>query len=274
MSLSHRMIQRAPRPGLRGLVDRLSAYRADGTGSANSRQAARPVLPLIVNFGPGYDIALGSGAASRHEAGFVAGLFAGPVNILTPAGAESVQVDLTPLGAACFWGGAGADLAGRMAGLDDMIGAEGARLRDRLAATDDWWLRLDLAEAFVAGRLRHRPSAAVLHACRRITRAGGDLRIGVLADEIGWSRRHLANRFRAEIGTTPKLLARLIRFDRAQRLSRGGSSGGWADIAAACGFTDQAHLVREFRALAGDSPGAWHHANRSAQVTKPQDGGR
>ena len=82
-------------------------------------------------------------------------------------------------------------------------------------------------------------------------------RIGALAERLDCSRRHLVSKFHEEIGLPPKTVARIIRFDRALRLARKGPEGGWADIAAACGFADQAHLCREFRDLAGETPTAW-----------------
>ena len=92
-------------------------------------------------------------------------------------------------------------------------------------------------------------------------------RIATLADETGWSTRHLANRFRAETGLTPKAAARVIRFDATRRrLQRGGAS--IAEVAATYGYYDQPHLVREFGALAGCSPTRWladEFGDRSAE---------
>ena len=82
-----------------------------------------------------------------------------------------------------------------------------------------------------------------------------------LAAGTGWSERHLTGRFRAEIGLAPKAAARVIRFDRARKLLvRKLTAGGdylLADLAADCGYFDQAHLAREFRALAGCPPSQW-----------------
>ena len=78
-----------------------------------------------------------------------------------------------------------------------------------------------------------------------------------IAERLEWSRKHLAARFREEVGMGPKTIARIARFNRAQAMAVGGDGDGWADIAAACGYADQAHLVREFTALAGTTPGAW-----------------
>ena len=93
--------------------------------------------------------------------------------------------------------------------------------------------------------------------------SGGTLRITDLAAETGWTGRYLTSRFRTEIGLTPKAAARVIRFDRARHLlarrARSTGDGGYrlADLAAACGYFDQAHLAREFRSLAGCPPSQW-----------------
>jgi AraC-like DNA-binding protein len=90
-----------------------------------------------------------------------------------------------------------------------------------------------------------------------LARSAGDARITALAKEIGWSRKHLVNRFRSELGLAPKPVARIMRFHRACRLAHTGEARGWAGIAAESGYADQAHLAREFSTLAGESPTAW-----------------
>jgi AraC-like DNA-binding protein len=120
-----------------------------------------------------------------------------------------------------------------------------------------------LDEAFGALRDRHDTVAAaeVGWAWGLLLRTGGTVPVSELAAETGWSGRHLASRFRAEIGLGPKEAARVIRFDRARRKLLGsagaGPRTGLADLAVACGYFDQAHLAREFRALAGCPPSQW-----------------
>jgi len=75
-----------------------------------------------------------------------------------------------------------------------------------------------------------------------------------LARTIGWTRQHFARRFAAEYGLSPKLAARVVRFDRAQRMLRTPFLST-AQVAAACGYFDQAHLTRDFVELAGCPPG-------------------
>ena len=101
--------------------------------------------------------------------------------------------------------------------------------------------------------------AEVGWAWRQLLRTGGAVRVSDLAAGTGWSGRHLTSRFRAEIGLTPKAAARVVRFDRARKLLVTSVNTDYrlADLAADCGYFDQAHLAREFRALAGCPPSQW-----------------
>ena len=80
-----------------------------------------------------------------------------------------------------------------------------------------------------------------------------------LAAETGLSTRRLGALFQAEIGLAPKEAGRVFRFAHARR--RIGRAVTHAEtlaaLAAECGFYDQAHLAREFRALAGCPPSVW-----------------
>lgn len=87
--------------------------------------------------------------------------------------------------------------------------------------------------------------------------------VAAAAAEAGWSRRHLGDRFRSEVGLTPKQYQRIARFERSHReLSRQARAGrpSLARVAAGAGFADQAHLTREWAALAGHTPTAWLRA--------------
>ena len=70
---------------------------------------------------------------------------------------------------------------------------------------------------------------------------------------MGWSRRHLAARFREELGLPPKALGRLIRVEQAVQRMRAGEP--LADVAYGSGYADQSHFNRDFRELVGCAPG-------------------
>jgi transcriptional regulator GlxA family with amidase domain len=97
----------------------------------------------------------------------------------------------------------------------------------------------------------------VVWAWRRLVRSGGMLDITGLAGEVGWSRRHLSERFRTELGVPPKVAARVMRFERARHMLGSAGHDGLARVAAVCGYYDQSHLTREWWDLAGCTPSTW-----------------
>jgi AraC-like DNA-binding protein len=80
--------------------------------------------------------------------------------------------------------------------------------------------------------------------------------VSVLTRDIGLSERAFERRFVAQVGLTPVRYRRLARFRSVLRL-HGGGRRDWAALAACTGFSDQSHLVRDFRAFAGLTPTEW-----------------
>jgi len=66
---------------------------------------------------------------------------------------------------------------------------------------------------------------------------------------------------------SPKAAAMVLRFERSRRLLERSARPGLAEVAAACGYDDQAHLSRDWRALAGCTPTAW----MAAELPSVQD---
>jgi AraC-like DNA-binding protein len=111
------------------------------------------------------------------------------------------------------------------------------------------WLRRRRAAGRLEKRERLRRGLAIIRA------EHGDVRVGDLARAVGWSSRHLLRRVRAATGLTPRQLGRIARLRHALERARAGTDSGWAACALAAGYADQAHLVREAQALAGQTPG-------------------
>nr|WP_162406866.1 helix-turn-helix domain-containing protein [Bradyrhizobium symbiodeficiens] len=252
------VVNRPASPHLAHIVSGISFYRENGLGLASFRHAAPLALPLLISLGTPFRIALGREPNSGDaQPSFVAGLFPGPVQIESDGRAACVQIDFTPLGAFRFHGGAVADLTAQMIDLGDVLGREGRRLAEMVADAPEWPQRFAIVEDFVHRRAVHEPSPAIAAALDALCRSGGTSRIGALATEVGWSRKHLARRFQQEIGVAPKTLAQMLRFHRACGLARSRTGTGWASIAIDAGYADQAHLARDFRIFSGETPTAW-----------------
>jgi AraC-like DNA-binding protein len=99
------------------------------------------------------------------------------------------------------------------------------------------------------------PSEEVSWAWDKLKSTGGLISIGALAEDLGWSRKHLIHRFRGQVGMPPKTVARLLRFHAALEQLKRSDGTRWVEIAHSCGYYDQAHLIRDFRDFAGCAPG-------------------
>jgi len=110
------------------------------------------------------------------------------------------------------------------------------------------------------GRPFDHASAAALRWLGRAARARAPARRG---SHAGVSARHLERVFFARVGLGPKAFARIVRFQNVLR----SSLPDWAAIAADCGYTDQAHLIHEFREFTGQTPAE----GRASQVAFLQD---
>ena len=146
------------------------------------------------------------------------------------------------------------EFSGQVVELDSVLGADINELRDRLGeeTTDD--ARFDLLEKWMLGRQRAPPTRAVTYALRAIQRGADAVRIGDMADEIGISHKHLLREFDRCVGLTPKTFARICAFQRVIQLVGHKAQVEWAETATRCGYYDQAHLIREFRAFSGLTP--------------------
>ena len=257
-------------PVVAGLVARISGYRETVRRPVAMTETASLIVPIIISFGEPFEIAIGRQPTRDDRFGsFAAGLTGAPVQIRSQGGAHCLQIDLTPLGACRFFGMPMHELAERMVLLDDLADPTIVALRERLGAERSWRRRFAIAEAAVIPRLMEGrgPSQEIAWAYRRIVETGGAIRIAAIGEQLEWSRRHLVARFREEVGVAPKLVARIARFNNARAMAEAGACDGWADVAAASGYADQAHLIREFAALGGETPGAWRGGRRPTAPT-------
>jgi AraC-like DNA-binding protein len=253
---------------LRGIVTGISGYAEYATTPVVRREAPTGGCTLILAWGGPLSVD-GLGGPSV-EGAFLAGLAAAAGTTSFTGHQAGVQVDLTPLGAACLLGRGGAEVAHVVTGLDLLDLPDLAVLPERLAGARTWDARFALVAATLTGLLARsafRPDPEVAHAWRRLAAARGRVPVGELAAETGWSRRHLLGRFHRQVGLPPTVAGRVLRFRHAANLLVPGSGPDRlpsdvriADVAATCGYSDHSHLVREFRELAGCTPGDYLRA--------------
>jgi AraC-like DNA-binding protein len=249
------MIPRVPSGEVSAFVARIDGYVQRGPQMLH-RQLPSGRMPFIIAVGNPLMGASAHEVELRPYQGFVAGLHDSYAT--TEFGDSSgVQIDLSPLGMHMLLGGRPMhELTNGMAELDDVFGQSGRDLVEQLQDEQDWERRFDRMETFIAQRLRVAPWPAedMAYAWHRLNETAGCIAIGSLADEMGYSRKQLITRFRDHIGMTPKLAARVLRFQHARTLIEQADDLNWSDIAFDAGYYDQSHLIRDFVEFSGSSP--------------------
>jgi AraC-like DNA-binding protein len=171
-----------------------------------------------------------------------------------PAGAAA-GVSFRPGAAGALLGAPSAEFTDQHVALEALWGRRGADLHERLTSARSPDAVLRLLEQSLSARI-HRPllmHPAVAQAlARRDTPGSAPVRIADLQRDSGYSPRHFIALFRTAVGLAPKQFFRVRRFNEAVRRMAAGDS--LSETAAASGYSDQAHLTREFREFAGVAP--------------------
>ncbi|MFD7630493.1 helix-turn-helix domain-containing protein [Streptomyces sp. NPDC059851] len=263
----HKATRTRPAPALRRYVGSYVGFDLRGFPAGVHCGPPSRVLTAVISLSGPLEVAAGVGDGSpiTRFGSVASGLMRRSVAIHHDGRQEGVQVSLTPLGARAIYGMPAAVLAHRLVPLDELLGALGVELVDRLRAASTWAARFTVLDELLlraVGRgaggdpvSRMRPEVA--EAWRRLVAARGCVQVGAVAEELGWSRRYLTERFRGEVGLSPKTFARVLRFEHAHDLATTHDPLPWADVATASGYADQAHLVREWSEFTGRSPTAW-----------------
>jgi AraC-like DNA-binding protein len=258
---------RIPLPLLRAHLRSYYGFEEVAAGTVRRHEGPGADVVIVISFGHEWRI-----DGERHTS-FVGGLHDRQVVTEHDGRSYGMQVNVPAPMAYSLLGVPLHALAGRTVALDDVLGDEANLLVERLAEADGWSERFDLLDAALAARVGRapQPSPGVVWAYERLRATHGRARVGELTQELGWSRRRLAERFREQVGLPPKTVARMLRFERAATLAERGRRS-WAEIAFACGYYDQSHLVNEFRAIAGRTPREFRRDGAEG-VTFFQDGG-
>jgi AraC-like DNA-binding protein len=139
-----------------------------------------------------------------------------------------------------------------------------ADLREQLLESDDPDSKLDVIENTLREILQ--PTAvhpAIAFALTAFDRVPLTANIGAVTDAIGMSAKRFIERFKTQVGISPKRYCRIRRFQQALARAHRGHSVEWPQVALECGYYDQAHFIHEFRSFSGLTP-TGYQASRTA----------
>jgi AraC-like DNA-binding protein len=177
--------------------------------------------------------------------------------VIDTAEQDSVMgIHFKPGGAFPFFKLPADELQNQHVSLEDLWGLEAGLLRERLLEAPTPEMKFQLLEDCLVAQTskpmeRHRAVNQALGLFRNIHTAPA---MADVSDQIGISSRRLIQLFSNEVGLTPKLFCRVRRFQQVLHTLRTGTEFDWAEIAADCGYYDQAHFIHDFKAFSGINP--------------------
>lgn len=195
-------------------------------------------------------------AGARVAHAIVAGIRDRPYLKDISEASRSVGALLLPGAARALLGCSAEELSNRHVPLDAIAGRDAGTLYQRLLEANSPAHQIVLLQAFLLRRLQpvrglHPPIARAIAALRD---GGG---VAALVSASGYSHKRFIALFREQTGLAPKSFARV---QRLQQVLRAPLHCPLAELAQQAGYSDQAHLQREFLALTGLTPQAWRRA--------------
>ena len=242
-----------PAPGLRAFITLYAGFKVSGLPPGLHFGLPSRDVDLIISLARPIDVVRMPNRA-QHPASFnalVSGLQHAPAIVRQGGDAFGLHVFVKPLGVRAILGVGSADISSLVVNLFEIWGKRTGDLIDMLLAADSWQQRFGILDrAFISKLNPVSLKPEVSWAWGLLAKTHGTATVRQLADKTGYSRRHFSELFRDATGVAPKLAARVFRFEYACRVLA-DKRLSLADVAISCGYYDQAHLTREWHALAG-----------------------
>ena len=173
-----------------------------------------------------------------------------------------------PGGAYPFFSNPMSELRDFCVDIDDLWGTRGSDIMKRMQYDDTTMPdRIRRLETYLTGQLHkiEREDACVSDAVTVIDARCGRINIEDLADRVGLSNRQLERSFKERVGMSPKQLCRSLRFKSVFNQLKASPAVSWGETAAACGYYDQSHMIRDFKHYTGQSPAAYFAEPRALE---------
>jgi AraC-like DNA-binding protein len=168
---------------------------------------------------------------------------------------ESFVILFQPTGLHCLFSIPMHELTDQNFDAHSVLGPLVSRFEQRLGECRTFEQRTQVANDFFLRRaLEVHGFDGIRAATARILQGGGDSRISALASTAGLSIRQFERSFLQQVGTRPKLFARIARFEAALDTKARSAQKSWTDVAHEFGYHDQMHMVHDFEEFTGGTP--------------------
>jgi AraC-like DNA-binding protein len=243
-------------PALRSVVSQFGERRATlGSAVVTFPLAARPHQIIDIYLGDPFRLRLDGGPLQLAPAMAVVGpQRSRRIQLYVSGELHVFNILLQPAGLHRLFGVDMTHLINEGTPARDVLGRSALLLQDAVRSAKDFPSRVAAAERWFGMMLNGRPEDGIGHTSRLMLAARGNVRIDALVQRSGLSPRHFQRRFTSQVGLSPKLYARTIRFDAARTAHQNQPARPWTEIIHEAGYFDQAHFIRDCHDLVGLPP--------------------
>jgi AraC-like DNA-binding protein len=256
----------APPDDLAGVLQCVWTMRG-APGGAPERVLSDGSIEIVFNLGDRFRRHAGDGRVELQPTRLLVGPLTGHIRLEPTGAVDLVGLRLRPGAASAVWRGALEELRDQALPLDDLEHGLPRELFDRLGEAPPGATRVELALGALRRAVRpDRVPPAVSALCRALGHFDTPLTVDEAAARAGLERRTAERLFQRHVGLPPKRLQRILRVHAVLRLVHRGV--GFAAAAVDAGYYDQPHFLRDFRDLAGVSPGEMFGGDRSSPMAR------
>ncbi len=248
----------APRPPINEFVDYFWLFEG-GQTARKERIVPSGTIELVINLRDDevriYDREQPE-KHSRFSGAVLSGTYSSIFVVDASQHESMLGVHFKPGGAFPFLGALASELTDAHVNLEDLWDRSALELRERLCTLSKYQERFQVMEEVLTCRLSRSQKGhpAVPIALRLLGASGTGALVRDVAREVGMCQRRFSQVFAAQVGLSPKMFNRILRFQQARTLTDRSEKPDWAQLALLCGYFDQSHLINDFQEFSGLSP--------------------
>jgi len=256
--------QYEPHPLLSGYVKCIWTLESPVQGDHNDLIVPDGCTELIFHFGSRYK-RIKDETEVLQPRSFVYGQIRNAITIAPSGETGIISIRFYPWGLTAFSGVPANELSGNETEATHIWGRDASILEDMLADAQHNDKRVWLLNKFLIGKLKSGwvNDPLIAAAVKTINDCNGNIPIHEIIAQLYISERQFERRFLSVVGISARAYSRIVRFQYSIKLAGSGAARSLTELSAACGYYDQAHFIRDFKALSGHTPGQYFSSNHA-----------
>lgn len=242
-----------PSPALQPYIRYYWILQDDSTATVSERTLPTGCIQMVFHRGKRL---LSSTKQELQPQYFICGQEMGYTDVQSTGDLDMIVVVFQPYTAKVFFQTPIHLFRGGRIAIEDVEDKELVILSTKIADAENHNACIGLIEQFLYHRLAELPEHNVKRLSAVVYQINTQPQVDIvqLADTACLSPKQFSRIFVEHVGASPKEFIRIVRLQRALFMMQQHPQIGFAQIAYSCGFSDQSHMIKEFKLFSGYTP--------------------